>query len=144
MSILDINAKGHIRQIRKSIVVYLVLSAFAVVVSTVYGLFGHGVYSNYMTWMFLYPLIGGALFFFVIHIAMPHIIKFSGYRIFFNSYNSAIAVMSFGSFLKGILEIAGTESPYTIYFYVAGGMFFLISFIVFSTLLSNIKKIATK
>jgi hypothetical protein len=141
LSILGINMKSQLKQLRKTILVYLVLSAAALVVSKVYGIFGHGVDSPAMTWMFLYPLLGGALFYFVIVWFIPGTIKISGYRVFFNSYNSGIAVLTFGSFLKGILEIAGTSSPYTVLFYEAGVLFIASGLILLFVLVMNLKKI---
>jgi prolipoprotein diacylglyceryltransferase len=62
--------------------------------------------------MFLYPLIGGALFYFIIYVFTNKISKFKCYRLFFNIYNSGIATLTFGSFIKGILELAGADSIY--------------------------------
>jgi len=96
------------------------MSVLAAAVNFIYGIFGHGVHSSYMTWMFLYPLAGGALLYSMICIAVPGVIRLPQYRIFFNLYNSGIATLTLGSFLKGILYIAGTDSAYTAYFDAAG------------------------
>jgi hypothetical protein len=103
--------------------VYIILSITAIAVNNIYALFGHGVHSAAMTWMFLYPLIGGGLGYFLIERLAPGIVKAKGYRLFYNLYNSGIATLTVGSFLQGILEIAGTSSPYTIGFYVVGLLF---------------------
>lgn len=88
-----------------------------------YGIFGHGVSSAAMTWMFLYPLLGGVLLFFLISAFTPEITGMKGYRLFFNTYNSGIAALTSGSFLKGVLEIAGTSSLYILIFYGTGALF---------------------
>jgi hypothetical protein len=115
--------KSQRKQIRKIIWIYLILSVIAAAFDKVYGVFGHGVDSSSMTWMFLYPLLGGALFYFIIERFIPHIIKYSWYRLFCNIYNSGIATLTFGSLLKGIFDIAGTSSSYLVFFYIVGGGF---------------------
>lgn len=130
LSILDINKKNNEKQIKKTIWGYLILSIIAVVVDKVYGIFGHGVESAAMTWMFLYPLLGGALFYFIIDRSIPHINKFSGGRLFLNIHNSGIATLTVASLLKGILEIAGTNSPYLVYYYVTGGVFIVLGLVI--------------
>ena len=141
MSILDINKESQRKQIRKTIWIYLILSVTAVVINKVYGVFGHGVDSPSMTWMFLYPLLGGALFYFIIERFVPHIIKLSGYRVFCNIYNSGIATLTFGSLLKGILNIAGTSSSYLVFFYIVGGGFLVAALIMMFIKIINQKRL---
>lgn len=130
MSILDINKRNNEKQLRKTIWVYLILSVVAIVVDKVYGIFGHGVDSAAMTWMFLYPLLGGALFYFIIQRIIPYIAKFAGCRVFLNVHNSGIATLTLASLLKGIFEIAGTNSPYLVYYYITGGVFIAAGLII--------------
>ena len=115
--------KNQSKNFTKTIVTYLILSVLAIVVNKVYGMFGHGVSSKAMTWMFLYPLIGGTLFYLAINGFANKISRFSGYRLAYNIYNSGIATLTFGSFLKGIIQIAGASSPYIVFYYVVGGLF---------------------
>jgi hypothetical protein len=138
---LDINKKNNEKQLRKTIWVYLVLSVVAVVVDKVYDIFGHGVNSVAMTWMFLYPLLGGALFYFIIQRIFPYSTKFVGWRVFLNLHNSGIATLTFASFIKGIFEIAGTNSPYLIYYYIIGGGLILVSLITIHIMAVNKKKL---
>lgn len=130
MSILDINKRNNDKQLRKTILTYLILSVISIVIDKVYGIFGHGVDSKSMTWMFLYPLLGGALMYFLIGRLIPHITKLTGYRVFFNIYNSGIATLTLGSLLKGIFEIAGTNSPYLEYYYMGGGVFIAVGIFI--------------
>jgi hypothetical protein len=104
----------------KTVIVYLIISIFCFAVNRIYAIFGHGVSSAYMTWMFLYPLLGGALFYLIIELFLKNIKHASKYRLFYNIYNSAIAILTVGSFLKGIFDIAGTNSPYVLYYFVTG------------------------
>lgn len=134
--------KSKRKQLSKTILVYLILSLIAVVVDKVYGIFGHGVDSKAMTWMFLYPLLGGALFYSAINLFFPNIIKFASYRVFYNIYNSGIATLTFGSFLKGILEIAGTNSLYLVFFYGGGAVFLAVALIMMFIMVINQKRVS--
>jgi len=120
LSTSDTSIREPKKHIRKTTAAYLAVTLLAVAVNFVYGIFGHGVRSGWMTWMFLYPLLGGLLFFSLLGLAIPGVIRAPRYRLFFNIHNSGIAVLTTGSFLKGILHIAGTESAYTAWFDAAG------------------------
>jgi len=139
--ILDINKKSSKKQINKVIVAYLVLSAIAIIIDKIYDIFGHGVDSSAMTWMFLYPLLGGALFYFIIRFFIPHTIKFAGYRVFLNIYNSGIATMTVASFIKGVIEIAGTNSLYLEYYYMAGGLFIIVGLTIMLIMVINLDRV---
>ena len=123
MSILGIDTKSKTWQMRKTVVVYIILSITAIAVDNIYAVFGHGVRSASMSWMFLYPLLGGALVYFFMERLAPRTGRAAGYRLFYNVHNSGIAILTAGSFLEGILEIAGTTSTYTVIFYIAGWIF---------------------
>lgn len=141
MSILGIDTKNQNWKLRKTILVYMILSLTAIAVDNIYALFGHGVRSAFMTWMFLYPLIGGTLLFLMMELLIPEISKAKGYRLFRNTYNSGIATLTVGSFLQGVFEIAGTNSTYTILFYVIGGGFIAAGLILFLVKpLRNVRK----
>jgi hypothetical protein len=134
---LDINISNNEKQLGKTIWIYLILSAAAVVIDKVYAIFGHGVDSAAMTWMFLYPLLGGALFYFIIGRLIPHITKFVGYRVFLNIHNSGIAAFTLASMLKGIFEIAGTNSPYLVYYNMAGAGFIAAGLVIMCIMAIN-------
>lgn len=119
----DIKLKSQRWQFRKTIIVYVILSLTMIAINYVYGIFGHGVTSIAMTWMFLYPLLGGALLFLLIDRLTPGITQYAGYQVFVNTYHSGIATLTLGQFLKGILDIAGTSSPYIILLYMISWLF---------------------
>lgn len=123
MSILVIDKNHPNRQLRKTVRTYLILSLAAIAVDHIYGIFGHGVSSDAMTWMFLYPLLGGALFYFLIERRIPRVSAAPGYRLSYNIYNSGIAVLTVAGLLKGILDIAGAASAYTVIFQMSGWAF---------------------
>jgi hypothetical protein len=109
----------------KTVVVFLGLTIFCVVVDHVYAAFGHRVRSPSMNFMFLFPFLGGALPFFVLNLVKPGYIKKTFSRIAFNLYNSGLATLTIASLLQGIVEIAGTGSEWIPLFPVAGGGFVL-------------------
>lgn len=127
MSISD-TKKNH--TIKKNITAYLICTIAAFIITKVYGWFGHGVTSPVMTWMFLYPLLGGALVYYVLHLLLPQLDQAKEFRTVSNLYNSAIATLTVGSFLQGIVEIAGTSSTYIRSFQVVGAGFILSSLIL--------------
>lgn len=141
MSILDTNMKNQSKHFRITIATYMILSVIAIIINKVYASFGHGVASPAMTWMFLYPLIGGTFFYFLIYGFANKIIKLTGYRLFFNIYNSGIATLTFGSFLKGIIDIAGADSIYLVFYYVVGGLFIAVGLILMFIMVMNQKRV---
>lgn len=103
----------------KAALVYLGFSGFCIFFDRVYALFGHGVFSANMSLMFLYPLLGGALPFFLLWRFLPRS-EAAGGRVWFNCYSSGIAALTVGSLLRGVFDIAGTSSPYCAVFSVCG------------------------
>lgn len=120
MFISAIDCNSGKKRLKKTAMAYVWVSLAAVVVNNVYGLFSHGVGSAAMSWMFLYPLIGGTGVYFLIYLLVPQVGCCMGYRLFTNIYNSGIATLTVGSFLKGILDIAGTASQYVPLFFIIG------------------------
>ena len=95
---------------------YLTASLIIAVAAAVYGLFSHGVYSYYMTYAFMIPLLGGAL---------PHLLAATrredaadGEEQVGAAENLAakdtqlaiITTLTAGSLLKGVLDIYGTTN----------------------------------
>lgn len=131
------------RQVRprmwKTFLVYLALSAFCIVFDQVYALFGHGVRSASMTYMFLYPLTGGAVPFLLLWIGSPKR-EIPGFRLLYNIYNSGIAMLTLQSLLTGIMEIAGTSSPYNILFTICGSILVFAGFAAYLVCCQSAKK----
>lgn len=134
MSTSDMNerrsGKVQAKGTRKTVIAYLALSAAAIAVDNIYALFGHGVRSASMSSMFLYPLLGGALMYVLLGIVVPGIASRKLFRLGYNLYNSGIATLTTGSFLRGILDIAGTASEYTGIFMLAGLAFAVTGLVV--------------
>lgn len=87
---------------------YFAASMVIAVAAAVYGLFSHGVYSYYMTYAFMIPLLAGAL---------PHLLtalKGSDQKTMLTGLNDIqlafVATLTAGSLLKGVLDIYGTTN----------------------------------
>lgn len=93
------------RKAAKRPLIWLCVALGCVGVTNIYALFGHGVRSDAMDYMFLYPLLGGAL---ALLPRCPRVAR--------NLYNAGIATLTAGGMMQGILEIAGTASIYTVVF----------------------------
>ena len=106
--------KIHRRRLYKVAVAYTLAALLAFVVSRVYNLFGHGITSPFMDWVFLFPLVGGAVMFGAAALFAPGLAARRGWRPGFNLYSAGIATMAVGSLLRGIFDIAGTASAYTV------------------------------
>ena len=99
---------------------YLVAALLCVLFSIVYEHFSHGVYSNFMVYLFLFPLLGGTLPFGLLYL-FRHIPYPSPAACSF--YHAGIATLGTGSCMKGVLEIYGTTSPYLLVYWIVGGCF---------------------
>ena len=84
---------------------YLLASIVIAAAGAVYGLFSHGVYSYYMTYAFMIPLLCGTL---------PHLVMAMGSseKTFYakEAQLAFIATLTAGSLLKGVLDIYGTTN----------------------------------
>ena len=110
MFISDIKKKR--RSFVKTAIVYTAVSVLCIVITNVYARFGHGVRSDYMDFMFLYPLLGGTAVFLLLALlwpALPEGMRKRS-RMGYNLYNSGIACLTSAAMLTGIMEIAGTGS----------------------------------
>lgn len=97
----------HNNKIR--IIRYGCITLFCLVVFLVYNIFSHGVYSNYMTLLFAWPLILG----FVPSLLIALIPRLSEPSDLTKAlYHSGLASVTVSSLLRGIFEIAGTSSIY--------------------------------
>ena len=105
------------RSARKTLLIYNIITVFTIVFSAVYESLSHGVYSGYMVFLFLFPLIGGVLPFTIL--ALIKKIPYPG-AVSRNLYHSGLATLAIGSCVIGILEIYGTTSALVIAYPMAG------------------------
>jgi hypothetical protein len=95
---------------------------FCVLFDRVYALYAHGVESAAMSLMFLYPLLGGAAMYVVLWHFDPFGERVSYSRCFRNAYNAGLSTLTAASAMQGVMDIAGTSSPYTAVFVVCGAV----------------------
>lgn len=90
------------------IIRYGCITLFCLVVFLVYNIFSHGVYSNYMTFLFAWPLLLGFVPSLMIAL-IPALCEPS--HLTKALYHAGLAAATVSSLLRGIFEIAGTSSP---------------------------------
>ena len=98
------------------------------VFASVYEYFSHDVLSGYMLSAFVYPLVlgaGGLLTTRLLKLPAPGALALS-------IHAWSIACLTVGSIMNGVFEIYGTESDYTKWYYVAGGLLFIASTAVYT------------
>ena len=106
----------------KTAMTYLYVSILCIVVTNVYALYGHGVRSASMDFMFLYPLLCGTVVFLLVSLFLsrvPERLRVIS-RLGYNVYNSGVASLTSAGMLAGIMEIAGTGSKWVPYFNITG------------------------
>lgn len=95
---------------------YICISLFCILFTVIYEHFSYGEYSWYMRGMFVYPLLGGAgasLIFF----------KKNANCWSVRLWNSAVAVLTCGSLIHGIIAVSGRSSEYDWCYYAVGAVF---------------------
>ncbi len=112
MSISDTN---------RTIKCYFFISLLCFIISYIYELFSHGVYSNYMIYAGAIPLILGSFFYLLIKKINPFSNK-SKYL-----YNSFIATLTVWMYVNGILEIYGTTNNLINYYLYAAILLLLLT-----------------
>lgn len=110
------DSKQTRKNITKTAFVYLIVSIVCAAFGAVYELFSHEVYSYYMLYAFLFPLLGGTLPFFVLVCFRVRLPDAAACRL----YHAGIAALTVGSLFTGVLEIYGTTNRLTAVYWVAG------------------------
>lgn len=115
--ILDINTQQ--KRFAKMGYIYLLISMFCLLFGAVYEHFSHEVYSAYMIYAFVFPLVGGTFLFMSLSLfAHRH---FPG-RAALKLYHAGIATLTVGSIIEGVMEIYGTTNDMLwIYWFVGFG-----------------------
>lgn len=117
--------------IKRNNIIYLIVSILCGIFSYVYEMFSHEVYSPYM-------ILPGVVTF-ILGIVITTLAKKIHNKWSYRFYNSSVACLIVGMYIKGVLDIYGTTNDLLdIYFIVA--MMFLILCIVSLYRFSFIKK----
>ena len=101
----------------KTVKIYVFTTLFCIAFNYVYSLFGHGVSSPFMSYAFVFSLVLGVAGFTVL--GRLHLEN----RVAFNLYNAGIAALTVGSILRGIIDIAGADTQYPVYYFLVGTVF---------------------
>lgn len=122
-----ISSTSSNKSVKKSLFIYIGVTIFAGIFSFEYELFSHQVYSNFMVYLFVVPLVLGVI---------PNALALAILRLDVgNAWQKtvqafAVATLSVGSVLQGIVEIYGTTNSLINYFFIAGSVFLLMSIII--------------
>lgn len=107
------------KHMSRSSLIFICVSLFCGLFSAVYEHYGHGVYSNYMVYLFAFPLVGGTIPYALLGL-LPNVVCPS--RLSMRIYNSGLAALTVGSCLRGVLDIYGTSSGYVPVYWAAGAL----------------------
>jgi hypothetical protein len=95
--------------IPKTIIRYVISSIFLFIFQVVYHQFSHGVVSPALRYVWIVPILG--LIIWIIVASVNHS-KLSFL------YHAGIVILINGFILQGILEIAGSDSPYIVFYFI--------------------------
>lgn len=105
---------------------YTVLTFLVALFGGIYEHFGFGVYSPFMIYAFLVPLVLGAIpSAFLSSRRNPPVIRDTGRRLWHN----AIAMYTLGSLFTGVVQIYGTTSAWSYVYVIIGIIFTVLAFI---------------
>lgn len=117
MTLFTSDIKEEKKHARRVSLIYLCITLFVGLFSAVYEYFSFGVYSNYMIFLYMFPLVAGVLPFaaagLVNGLPCP---SPASERV----YNCGVATLTVGSCLAGVLEIYGTTSIYIQFYWITG------------------------
>lgn len=101
----------------KRLYAYIAVTLFCGLFSFIYELFSHGVYSNFMVYLFAIPLFLGVVPE-LVALTNPSIAARGSWQPTLQAF--AVATLAVGSTLQGIVEIYGTTNQYILYYFIIG------------------------
>lgn len=111
------------QRLKKTILWYPLISASFFIGSRIYEHFSFGETSAFMHYLFLIPLVGGALL-----VALQLIVKGLS-RITLNLWNSGVATLTAGALYRGIVNLSGRSTTMDQSYYYVGFAFLALAFI---------------
>lgn len=105
---------------------YLYATIFCAAFGVVYPLFGHGVTSPFMSYAFVFSLVLGVFGF--LALGWLHLEN----RVAYNLYNAGVATLTVGSLLRGILDIAGADAIYPLYYFIVGALLVVAGAVIYT------------
>ena len=106
---------------------YLIFALLCALFGAVYEIFSHEVYSYFMIYAFVFPLLGGTLPFLLLSLKQLKRFPCLPTRYL---YHFGISTLTVGSIIQGVLDIYGTTNSLVEYYWKGGVGFLLISVIV--------------
>ena len=130
---LDIN------KTKREMYKHFLISIFFLIFGFIYEIFSHEVYSRYMIYAFLIPLLFGFTLYLVIYK-----MEFNKYlsELGMSLYNISLITFTLGSVMKGVLEIYGTTNKLVSLYSRIG--IFLVIISILSNIIYNYKKFQEK
>lgn len=116
----------------KKVLRYVISTIATASFGAVYEYFSFGVFSYYMLYAFAFPLVLGALPWMLIamDVKCTGRVRFPGQQTI-NFWGAGITTFTVGAILHGVLDIYGTTSTFTKYYFIAGAVLLLTAFIIF-------------
>ncbi len=105
----------------KAAAIYAAVSAFCVAFGAVYTHFAYGNSSPFLTWMFMLPMLLGAIpcaLMYVRGVRLP-------VRAVRNFWNSGVALLTVGCLVRGVINISGRYTEYDTIYWALGAAFLL-------------------
>ena len=102
---------------KKELKKYLIFSSLCLVFACIYEMFSHQVYSVFMIFSFLIPLIMGVVVYALLvkkHFLVNNISN--------SLYKMSLYTVTFGSIMKGVLDIYGTTNSKLVIYWIVGGI----------------------
>ena len=120
---------GNVKDIRTALI-YLIISIILAAAGAVYEHFSFGVYSYFMIYAFAIPLAGGTLPFMLRYLRRAKLyesrdgkhIRPAKHHLSAELYHTAIASLTVGSIVQGILAICGRPNSLTVVYLIAAAV----------------------
>ena len=108
---------------------YLLISLFCVLFGAVYEVFSYEVYSFFMIYAFVFPLLLGVLPFLLIRLRGAR----TPNPVCRNLYHAGVATLTVGSIIAGVVEIYGTTNALILLYWMVGILLLLIPTVLYLT-----------
>ena len=109
--------KASKKRLKKTAVVYALITVFFFIFSRIYEHFSFGETSVYMHYLFGVPLIGGMVLL-IFQKMIPNLSRLS-----LNLWNSAVATIAMGVLFRGIVNLSGRSTTMDLpYWYMGTGL----------------------
>lgn len=124
------------KRVKKTLVSYSLLTIFFLAFSRIYESFSFGETSLHMHYLFVVPLVGGVILSFLLKI-IPNLARIS-----LNLWNSAVAVLTAGMLLRGIVNLSGRSTTLDQPYWYVGLAFAILAIVSLFFQKKNSKQLA--